>query len=61
MSPSFSVDNFAAGCIHTHTHTHTHTYLYIYKLVSLYSSPFTGISWDTVNFLSLCAYWQLIT
>ena len=31
MSPSFSVDNFAAG------------YVYIYIYISLYSSPFIGI------------------
>ena len=61
MSPSFSVDNFAAGCIYIYIYTHTHIYLYICKLVSLHSSPFIGISWDTVNSLSLCTYWQLIT
>ena len=62
MSPSFPVDNFAAGYVHTHTHTHTHTHIYkfasLFLCIALLSLVF---AWDTVNSLSLCTYWQLIT
>ena len=50
MSPGFSVDNFAAGYVCV--------YIYIFLCIALLSLVF---AWDTVNSLSLCTYWQLIT